>query len=314
MFSLARHPVIRRTIPGSGVQSRPMPPCATSIARPRMIQREGRSRDPVRPTPDECTQLRRVLEIAAKNDPLHEHRVAWARSRQTRIRIDPMLWKEPPNTSDSTLAPPWRTVTVPRQTLRELIGPDYPYTRGPAWPCLSSLIGYWGIGSGRAAANCNPLDVRRVLDEQIRSRVPGQGPFNEVVRGPYGERYCKYLYVIDHEGMHIVREMTPCDFSSRGIALHSLMRDEAIVGGEIFFDAGDPGKVIINFGSARYPVTSNHQAERIAEFVLSIGYQTVVAAIPQREFLQGEYGLADRYGKDVANVVFVAEPDADTKR
>lgn len=259
-------------------------------------------------------QLRLVLDIAARNDPLQEHRVAWARARQTRIRIDPVLWREPPKTSDSTLAPPWRTVKVSLQTLRELIGPTYPYARGPASPCLSSLIGCWGIGAGRAAANCNPLDVRRALDEQTRSRVPGQGPFNEVVRGPYGERYCKYLYVIDHEGMHIVREMTPCDLSSRGIALHSLMRDEAIVGGEMFFDAEDTGKVIINFGSARFPVTSNPQAERIAEFVLSIGYQTVVAAIPQREFRQGEYGLGDRYGKDVANVVFVAEPDVIAKR
>ncbi len=236
-------------------------------------------------------------------DLLHEARVSWAVARRSRIQVDPQLLAQPPRDSDSSLASPWRTVFVPRSALRWLADTDHTHER--------SHGNLWRIGASRPALNSNPLDVDGMaMQYELQSRRPGQGAFEGVVRGPYGERYSKYLYVIDHLGMHIVREMTSCDLSSRGIALHSLMREQAVVGGEIFFDMHDPGTAYVNFGSARFPVSSNYQAEKVAEFVLAIGYSTVIAMIPEREFRQGEYGLCDRYGRAVENVRFrVAEDD-----
>ncbi len=243
------------------------------------------------------------LPEAGHDDALHDARVAWARARQSRTRVDPVLLARPPGVSDTTLATPWRTVVVPRSALRWLVESDHTHERGHG-----SL---WRIGGLRAAANSNPVDVDgKAMQDELQSRRPGHGCFAGVVCGPYGDRYSKYLFVIDHLGMHIVREMTPCDLSSRGIALHSLMREQAVVGGEIFFDRLDEGKVCINFGSARFPVRSNYQAEKVAEFVLALGYQSVVAMIPEREFCSGEYGLADRYGKEVQNMLFRAGDDA----
>ncbi len=276
---------------------------------PRMVQRHRPGIEaawPAPPTP--CVLLKPVpsgldLTEGGPTDMLHEARVSWAVARRSRIQVDPQLLAQPPRASDSSLANPWRTVFIPRSALRWLAYTDHTHER--------SHGNLWRIGANRLALNSNPVDVdESAMQSDMQSRRPGQGPFKGVVRGPYGERYSKYLFVIDHLGMHIVREMTPCDLSSRGIALHSLMREQAVVGGEIFFDMHDAGTVYVNFGSARFPVSSNYQAERVAEFVLALGYSTVLAMIPEREFRQGEYGLCDRYGKGVENIRFrVAEED-----
>lgn len=301
---LASRPIKLRTLatahpPLRTVRQSPMP---------RMVQRRRLSGEawPLAPAQRSPGSAMRGTDgdalHEALRDTLHEARVAWARARRTRFHIDPVLLQRPPQASDSSLARPWRTVMVPRSALRWLAELDY--THASSHACL------WGIGSIRAASNSNPVDVDgSALSAEMLSRRPGQGRFAPVVCGPYGERYSKYLFVIDHHGMHIVREMTPCDLSSRGIALHSLMREQAVVGGELFFDSLDAGKVCINFGSARFPVNSNYQAEKCAEFMLSLGYETVVAMIPEREFRLGEYGLGDRYGKGVQNVVFRAGDD-----
>ncbi|MEO0316490.1 MAG: hypothetical protein RL404_167 [Pseudomonadota bacterium] len=268
---------------------------------PRMVPRRWQSGESCQTTRDWHATVTRQ-STAVPLDALHEARVSWARARQSRMMVDPVLRARPPGTSDSTLDVPWRIVLVPRSRLRWLA--EFDHTHEPSHAAL------WCIGSKRAAVNSNPIDVDgTAMQYELQSRRPAQGRFKGVVCGPYGERYSKYLFVIDHSGMHIVREMTPCDLSSRGIALHSLMREEAVVGGEIFFDPMDAGKVCINFGSARFPVRSNYQAEKVAEFVLAFGYDTVVAMIPEREFRSGEYGLADRYGKAVQNMVFRAGDD-----
>ncbi len=287
---------------------------------PRMVQRNRPAVDMEAswPAPPAISLLLKPIPTAAAlglnaragdgagdgaGDVLHEARVSWAIARRSRIRVDPQLLAQPPQASDTSLASPWRTVFVPRSALRWLSDTDHTHER--------SHGNLWRIGANRPALNSNPMDIDGLaMQYELQSRRPGQGPFEGVVRGPYGERYSKYLFVIDHLGMHIVREMTPCDLSSRGIALHSLMREQAVVGGEIFFDMQDAGTAYVNFGSARFPVSSNYQAEKVAELVLAIGYSTVLAMIPEREFRQGEYGLGDRYGKDVENVRFrVAEHD-----
>lgn len=275
-----------------------------SSTLPRMVQRRRPALEtswPALPASGLASPPASTGPGNAPTDLLHEARVIWARARRSRICVDPHLLAQPPTESDSTLATAWRTVVVPRSALRWLAETDHTHER--------SHGSLWRIGANRPALNSNPVDVDgSAMQYELQSRRPGQGPFEGVVRGPYGERYSKYLYVIDHLGMHIVREMTPCDLSSRGIALHSLMREQAVVGGELFFDLHDAGTAYINFGSARFPVSSNYQAEKVAEFVLAIGYSMVLAMIPEREFRQGEYGLGDRYGQGVQNIRFrVAE-------
>ncbi len=213
------------------------------------------------------------------------------------VHVDPTMRHHPPRTSDSTLAAPWKTVDVPASTLHLLREANY--DEMPDHPFL------WGMGANRPAANSNPLDTNeRVTWKMKQLRRPGQGRFTDVAAGAYGERYSKYLFAIDHRGMHIVREMTKCDASSRGIPLHSLVCDQAIIGGEIFFDAEDTGKALINFGSARFPAESTEQAMKVAEFLLATGYDIVVAMLPDREIGNGQYGFKDRYGARLQNIVF----------
>ncbi len=231
------------------------------------------------------------------HDPMQPFHAQWAEDRKSVINVDPVKRHHPPTESDSTLALPWKTVNVPPSLLRRLCKLDDEDG--------TTQTSFWDIGNMRPAGKSNPLDTNDWALGKIRqTRRPGNGRFTNVATGPYGERYSKYLYVIDDRGMHIVREMSKCDVSSRGVPLHSLVCTRGVVGGEMFFDTNDPGKVFINFGSARYPVASAEQAVKVAEFVLSVGYHTVVAMIPQRDFRQGDYGLGDRYGNEVQNVVF----------
>jgi hypothetical protein len=206
-----------------------------------------------------------------------------------------------PEQTDTELAKPWKTVLVSSKRLENLAYVDY--------PCAGSSTMLWSIGPERPVANCNPFDVKpEAIDSDRSTSRPGKGPFRYVARGAYGNRNFKYLWAIDHRGMHIAREMTPCSLSSRGIITHSILVDRGIVGGEIFFDREDTGKVFINFGSARLPLEDVWQAEKSAEFVLALGYHTVVAMIPDRRLSEYPYCMSDRYGKQVQNVVYRQEP------
>lgn len=235
--------------------------------------------------------------VAIVEDWRHHCRIQWSRDRQNAMQVDMARLNDAPRTSDTRLAPPWRVVEVPLEHLDLLKHSTYPY--------CSALVSMWFIGDGREVANCNPFDINpgALYDERI-SRRPGEGRFDNVVPGAYGNRNFKYLFAIDHRGMHIAREMTPCSLDSRGIITHSKLVDRGVIGGEIFFDIDDPGKVYINFGSARLPIQNTEQAYATAEFVLALGYETVVAMIPDRDLSKEKYGLADRYGDNVQNVVF----------
>lgn len=233
------------------------------------------------------------------SDWRHHCRVQWARDKQNAIQVDLARLNEAPETTDTSLAPPWREVEVPREHLDLLKHSTYPY--------CSALVSMWFIGDGRDVANCNPIDINPgAIDHERLTRRPGEGPFDRVVAGAYGNRNFKYLFAIDHRGMHIAREMTPCWFDSRGIITHSKLVDRGVIAGEIFFDIADPKKVYINFGSARLPIQNTEQAYATAEFVLALGYETVVAMIPNRDLSKEKYGMPDRYGDNVQNVVFRA--------
>lgn len=252
----------------------------------------------------QATRLPRIDARVARTDGAaifadwqHQCRVEWARDKLNAMRVDLSRLNEAPRASDTRLAPPWRIVDVPREQLELLKHSTYPY--------CSPMVGMWFIGFGREVANCNPIDINpNALDCERLTRRPGEGRFDRVVPGAYGNRNFKYLFAIDHRGMHIAREMTPCALDSRGIITHSKLVDRGVIGGEIFFDIDDPGKVCINFGSARLPIQHTEQAYATAEFVLALGYDTVVAMIPDRDLSREKYDMGDRYGENVQNVVF----------
>ncbi len=234
-------------------------------------------------------------------DRTHAQHVEFARARVRAAEGWP-LSEAPVAGAETRLAPPWRRVVVPRSRLELLSSENYPAAVG--------FVKMWGVGECRPVANCNPFDIfPEAPDLPIMSRRPGQGHFDGVLRGRYGMREFKYLWVLDHRGLHIVREMTACKFSARGIATHSMIVDRGILGGELFFDPHECGKIAVNFGSARLPVENRQQAEDMAEVFLAIGYETVVAMIPDRELGSRSYGMADRYGTDVQNVVFTITED-----
>lgn len=233
----------------------------------------------------------------ASPDKTDEQLLEWAKARAQAMVINIERLDDSPEATDTSLDRPWRTVLVPSPRLELLRHIDYPCSG------VSSLL--WGIGPERAVAHCNPFDVNpRAIDFERSTSRPGKGPFRDVARGAYGNRNFKYLWAIDHRGMHIAREMMPCRLSSRGIITHSILVDRGIVGGEIFFDRMDAGKVYVNFGSARLPLEDAWQAEKTAEFVLALGYHTVVAMLPDRKLGERPYGMTDRYGSKVQNVVF----------
>lgn len=245
------------------------------------------------------THLRANVSLphAALPDKVDEQLLEWSKARAQAMVIHVERLDDSPEVTDTALDKPWRTVPVPSKRLELLRHIDY--------PCAGVSTLLWGIGPERPVANCNPFDVNpRAIDFERSTSRPGKGPFRDVARGAYGNRNFKYLWAIDHRGMHIAREMTPCRLSSRGIITHSILVDRGIVGGEIFFDRAEAGKVYINFGSARLPLEDVWQAEKTAEFVLALGYHTVVAMIPDRKLGERPYGMTDRYGSKVQNVVF----------
>ena len=170
-----------------------------------------------------------------------------------------------------------------------------------------------GIGKLRLPSDCNPIEVDGfVLEQHTQTTRPGLGRFKEVACGGYDNRPYKYLYVIDEQGLHIVREFTECEKSSRGIAVHSLIKSHGIIGGEAFFDANEPSRVFINFGSSRYYPTLVQQMENIAKYWLACGYDEVVAVYSSRDLHNKPYGMKDRYGKNLPNVRFVEIQPVDT--
>ncbi|MFM7658915.1 MAG: hypothetical protein ACKO5Z_10090 [Burkholderiaceae bacterium] len=224
----------------------------------------------------------------------------WAKARTNAMQVDVEKLDDNPRATDTALLPPWRSVLVPSARIESLKTFQYYY--------CSPSIRMWNIGYGRAVTNCNMYDINPgAIDAERISRRPGEGRFVDVARGAYGNRNFKYLWAIDHAGMHIAREMTPCKMSSRGIITHSILVDRAIIGGEIFFDIDDPNKVFVNFGSARLPIRNIGEAEHTAEFLLALDYRTVVAMIPNRDLEQSPYGMADRYGPHTQNMIFRCE-------
>lgn len=212
--------------------------------------------------------------------------------------VDPMAIANTPKVVSSTFAAPWKVVTVSESEIAVLKGMHYEGFE------LGKKL--YNIAPYREVSNTNPFDAdSSSLEHQLQSRRPGEGIFSDVATGPYGQREFKYLYLIDFKGMHIIREMTPCQESSRGVPLHSMIKYRGVIGGEIFFDDQNPRVAYVNFGSARLTFRTRLEAENAAKFILSLGYDKIVAVYPDRDFATAPYGMRDRYGDDLANAVYV---------
>lgn len=234
-------------------------------------------------------------------DPLAKAFAEYREMKNKAIVVDPKIIAATPRVISSTLAEPWKVVTVPESEFAALKATHY---HG-----LEFGKALFNIAPQRLPINTNPYDAdTSALEDQLQSRKPGEGIFTNVAMGPYGQREFKYLYLIDFAGVHIIREMTPCEESSRGIPLHSMIKHRGVVGGEIFFDDQNPGVAYINFGSARFTFRDAVEAESTAKFILSLGYDKIVAVYKDRDFSTVPYGMKDRYGESLANAVYVREP------
>ena len=232
--------------------------------------------------------------------PLAQDYAEYLEMKKKAMVIDPKIIDSTPKVVSSTFAEPWKVVRVSDREIGALQAMHY-----NGFEFGKTL---YNIATYREISNTNPFDAdTRALESKLQSRKPGEGIFAEVATGPYGQREFKYLYLIDFEGMHIIREMMPCEASSRGVPLHSLIKGRGVIGGEIFFDDQDPRVAYVNFGSARLTFRNSGEAENAAKFILSLGYDKIVAVYPERDFSAAPYGMKDRYGESLANAVFVRE-------
>lgn len=243
---------------------------------------------------------RMVPRTAHYTDPLAKAYAEYQEMKKKAMVVDPKVIAATPKVISSTLAEPWKVVAVPESELAAL--------KTMRYHGLEYGKSLFNIAPQRPPSNTNPYDANTLpLEDQLQSRKPGEGIFANVATGPYGQREYKYLYLIDFAGMHIIREMTPCEESSRGIPLHSMIKLRGVVGGEIFFDDQNPRVAYVNFGSARFTFQDAVEAENASKFILSLGYDKIVAVYQERDFSKAPYGMKDRYGEALANAVFVRE-------
>ena len=243
---------------------------------------------------------RMVSRTAHYTDPLAKAYAEYQEMKKKAMVVDPKVIAAAPKVISSTLAEPWKVVTVPESEFAALKATQY-----HGFEFGKTL---YNIASQKPPSNTNPYDADTLpLEDQLQSRKPGEGIFTNVATGPYGQREFKYLYLIDFAGMHIIRELTPCEESSRGVPLHSMIKLRGVVGGEIFFDDQNPGVAYINLGSARFTFQNSVEAENVAKFILSLGYDKIVAVYPDRDFSTAPYGMKDRYGEELANAVYIRE-------
>ena len=242
---------------------------------------------------------RMVPRTVLYTDPLAKAYAEYQEMKKKAMVVDPKVIAATPKVISSTLAEPWKVVIVPENELAALKATHY-----DGFEFGKTL---YNIGPLRPPSNTNPYDADTLpLKDQLQSRKPGEGIFTNVAKGPYGQREYKYLFLVAKK-MYIIHELTPCEESSRGFALHSMIKSRGVVGGEIFFDDQNPGVAYINLGSARFTFRNSVEAENVAKFILSLGYDKIVAVYPDREFSTAPYGMKDRYGESLANAVFVRE-------
>lgn len=93
----------------------------------------------------------------------------------------------------------------------------------------------------------------------------------------------KYLWVLDKDGMKIVRENTPLPQNQRwGIPCHTNLTGggEAIAAGEVWFFEGDT--VRINAVSLYYGPISDYEYKKVIEAWEILGYKVMAVPLGER--------------------------------
>ena len=248
-------------------------------------------------------------------DYLAEQCRAWERERQKASTIDVQALMAAQKVSGSSFALPRATEVVEPEPLDALKAETNAYrdrlsqlqkASGKRLPV--SLPGnppLFGIGPLRAARGANIFDsTPSALTPHVLDLSPGEGRLPFVMRGPYDLRACKYLFVIDQYGLHVLHELTPCKTTARGFGGHPQLPKVdgwAAIGGEVFFSDDDDRRVFVNFGSGRFPPDSVAQMEASARYWLACGMNEVVAVFSDRDLSTRPYGLGDRYGQQLPN-------------
>ncbi len=116
---------------------------------------------------------------------------------------------------------------------------------------------------------------------KVQKRMPGSGPFKNVLKSHYDVRAMKYLWTISNDGIYLKREMSGCA-SNRGIVSHPKLVWFASCGGEAWF-LPDEDAVHINLNSGRFPTNDTVVMDAAAKVWLSLGYDKVyVTPLDQR--------------------------------
>ena len=241
---------------------------------------------------------------------------AWDSERRKSFKqIDPVSLARTPKLGGSSFAPAWAVEIVPDEPLQALQEETVQYLAelaGSGNQRLASThlatplrggIAIFGIGKETLPHKANYFDGYRgsLKQEIITARPGGQMPGN-LLLSPYDVRAFKYLYAINRFGLHLLREMTPCDATTRGFPGHPQVAQCAAAGGEAFFTASD--KVVINLGSARYPVENAGAIDAVARYFLACGMNEVTAVFTARDLSVEPYSLKDRYGENLPNKVY----------
>lgn len=262
-----------------------------------------------------------VLMAANKRsscEVIEAHITEWQKERQKASNIDIQALLAAEKMSGSSFAPPWAVEIVGPERLDELKAETDAYrvrlsdlqkVSGRRLPVrLPENAPIFGIGPLKAVRNANLFDSSPSrLTPHIVNLRPGEARASSVIRGPYDVRACKYLFVIDQYGLHILHELTPCPTVARGFGGHPQLPASdgwAAIGGEAFFSGTDERQVFINFGSGRFPPDSVAQMEATARYWLACGMNEVVAVFSNRDLSTQAYGLGDRYGQQLPNKVY----------
>jgi hypothetical protein len=90
----------------------------------------------------------------------------------------------------------------------------------------------------------------------------------------------KYLWVIDHEGLRIIHEMTPNSLAARGHVCHTNItgRRKALQGGELWFDLDNT--IYINNQSGRFKAVTIDQRQAVLDYFRQLGF--AVVQLPNR--------------------------------
>ena len=246
------------------------------------------------------------------------HVKEWQRERQKASNIDIQALLAAEKVSGSSFAPPWAVEIVEPEILDKLKAETDAYlvrlshlqkVSGSRLAVrLPGNTPIFGIGPLKAVRNANLFDNSPSrLTPHIVNLRPGEARVSSVIRGPYDLRSCKYLFVIDQYGLHVLHELTPCSTVARGFGGHPQLPASdgwAAIGGEAFFSGTDERQVFINFGSGRFPPDCVAQMEATARYWLACGMNEVVAVFSNRDLSTKAYGLGDRYGQQLPNKVY----------